>query len=255
MQSRPTLAVVALAVLCLALGVLAFPAAGDVSSQETGAWATRSARMEADLTRGDGSAEVTLRYRLVPRDPGEPLPVDQAVAVALLDFGSVATEEVTLEGHGRLVLWPTVGSRRAARIEPPLPTMGSERSDGSQELVFRYVVEGAVVTADDGVGLRVRIPVLTGPPVSAEHGETAFRATLRVPEGWAVTEGFPSTMDAEGDGRLVTSLRVVPSMVGFRGRADGTWLPGFPLVVDALTVVGLLLFAAFGWRHLRRVAS
>ena len=241
--------------MALTLALVTLAGAAEASSQETGVWATRSARMEADLTRGDGSAHVTLRYRLVPREPGGPLPVDQAVAVALLDFGSVATEEVTLEGRGRLVLWPTVGSRRAARIEPPLPATAPAGSDAPLELVFRYAVEDAVVTEDDGVGLRVRIPVLTGPAVAAEDGEAAFHATLRVPEGWAVTEGFPSTMDVEGDGRMGASLRVVPSMVGFRARADGTWLPGFPLVVDVLTVVGLLLFAGFGWRHLRRVAA
>ena len=234
------------------VGAAGAPAA---PAQEAEVWATRSAEMDVDLTRGDGSAHVTLRYRLAARDPQAPLPVDEAFDVGLLDFGDLATEEVTLDGLGRLVLWPTVGSRRSARVEPPLPGTGAEGSPETLELVFRYVVGDAVVPGDDGIDLRARIPVLTGPAVAAEDGEPAFRATLQIPEGWSVTEGFPSSMDATGEGRLTASLQVVPSMVGFRGRADGTWRPGVPLVVDVLTVLGLLVFAGFGWRHLRRVAA
>ena len=51
------------------------------------------------------------------------------------------------------------------------------------------------------------------------------------------------------------SLPVTPAMISFRASTDGRWVPGFPLVIDALTVALLLGFAAFGWRHLQGVVA
>jgi hypothetical protein len=44
-------------------------------------------------------------------------------------------------------------------------------------------------------------------------------------------------------------------MVSARGRTDGTWRLGLPLVIDLLTVVILLAFSFVGWRHLARIAA
>ena len=120
---------------------------------------------------------------------------------------------------------------------------------GVVELSYR--VDAAVV--DEAGHLSARIPVLTGPPAVA-GADGSFTARLRLPEGWIVSEGFPSGLRLDGDGSWSVGLQVTPSMVGFRGRSDGTWRPSVPLVVDLLTVLILLGFSAVGWRHLSGVA-
>ena len=76
-----------------------------------------------------------------------------------------------------------------------------------------------------------------------------------MPETWRVADGFPSGLRRDADGTLRASLPVAPSMVGFRARSDGTWRPGFPHLVDALTLLVLFGFGLRGWLHLRGVVS
>jgi len=103
--------------------------------------------------------------------------------------------------------------------------------------------------------IHARVPVLTGPPVRAGSGGTAFEARLTVPEEWAVSEGFPSGLRrSEEDGVHLVSLTVAPSVIGFRASTDGRWRPGFPVLVDVLTVLILVCFLGAGWRHLRSMA-
>ena len=123
--------------------------------------------------------------------------------------------------------------------------------DGVGVVELSYRVDGAVV--DEGGRLRAWIPVLTGPPAAA-GAEGGFTARLRLPEGWMVSEGFPSGLRPDDDGSWSVGLQVAPSMVGFRGRSDGRWRPSLPLMVDLLTVLVLCGFSTVGWRHLSGVA-
>jgi hypothetical protein len=232
-----------------------------VAAQQT-PWRIASMRMTAALDPDDGSADVSMRWTLVAGEPGAPLPLDAPVPIELLGFGDAKVEEVTEAGAGTVVLWPTHGSHRAAAIEPPFGASG-----GALELALSYRAE-AVVTGE-GASVRVRIPVLTGPPIAggepgavdlatleaAGLGPVGFSVALEVPPSWRVADGFPSGLRRGDDEALRATLSVSPSMVGFRARTDGSWRPGFPLLIDALTLVILLAFALRGWFHLRGVVS
>lgn len=197
----------------------------------------------------DGSADVGIRFELGTQEPGAPLPFDRPVTFEMLGFGDAGVDEVRRGDDDVVVLWPTVGSHRAAVVR----LSEADVVDGVAVLVVSYRVDD--VLEAPGPFVHARIPLLTGPPVRAETGGDAFEARLSVPEEWVVTEGFPSGLRASGPGDHVVSLAVAPSIVGFRARTDGRWRPGVPLVVDFLTVLVLVTFAGFGWRHLRSVAA
>ncbi|MDX1647265.1 MAG: hypothetical protein R3304_08975 [Longimicrobiales bacterium] len=223
------------------------------AAQEPGPWATRRAEVTVGLTPKAVRAHVAVRYELVALGAEDRASRAAPIPFELLDFGEVATEEIVVEGRGTLALRPTAGAHRAVLVEPSVRPAAGE----AVVLHLRYSVEDAVKVHDDGVILRVRVPVLTGPAVLADAEEPVFRATLDVPPTWSVTEGFPSALHRAdpGAGRYVVTLPTIPSMVGFRGRNDGAWHPGFPLLVDIVALLILLIFAGFGWRHLRRVAA
>lgn len=238
---------------------LAAPAWALVAqTTEPSGWVTLSQRVEVDMGAGDGSAEVDVLFELASAREGAPAPIDEPVPLELLGFGDATAEEVVVNGVESVVLWPTVGSHRAARVRLP-----ADRSTPTVEVAVSYRVgnvleageAGSAPATTDDPSIHARIPILTGPPVRAESGGEAFGARLSTPEGWALTEGFPSGLREVEPGRHVVSLTVAPSVVGFRARTDGSWRPGFPLVVDVLTVLILSGFAAFGWRHLRSVAA
>lgn len=205
-----------------------------------------SADLEADLGAGDGSAAVVIRYVLATgmiTPGGDRLPL----FIELLGFGDATTDRVEVDGVGEVVLWPTVGSHRSAAVSI-VEGVGADRT----ELTLRYRVERAVTRS--GGSLRAVVPVVAGPgaPASGEGG--GFTARIVVPADWTPSEGFPSGLRRGADGAYVASLPVVPAMVGFRGRSDGVWRPGLPILIDVLTLTILLAFSIVGWGHLRRVA-
>jgi len=203
--------------------------------------------MDADLSSGDGSAEVTMRYVLGPTS-GPILPLAQPVRFELLGFGDATVERLTVSNGRSVELWPTQGSHRAASLFLPVATTGS-----TVPLEVRYRVEAAV--HEDGAQLRARIPTLTGTAEPSGDAGAGFTARLILPSEWMVSEGFPSGLREDIDGTWAVSLQTSPSMVGFRGRSDGVWRPGVPFAVDLVTLLILLGFSAVGWRHLSGVAS
>lgn len=231
-------------VLGVAVGGALFPA--DSEAQEGGEWVVLSARMTADLTAGDGSAAVTLSYVFGPSEPDGALPVGRAISLELLGFADATTEDVATGRGERIVLWPTVGSHRAATLRPPFEVDGD-----TFPVEFSYRIERAVESTGDR--LRGRVPVLSGPPPRGDGVTGGFEATVLLPEGWTLNDAFPSGMRRKEDGSWAVTLPVVPAMVGFRGTVGDGWSPGLPLVVDLLTITFLLAFAAFGWRHMREM--
>jgi len=204
--------------------------------------------MQVDLTAGDGSAEVEIRYVLSGALGTGTLTLE------LLGFDSAtATDAVhccwTVDEE-TVVLWPTTGSHRAASI--PVPVV-AEAEDHLPSLRLRYRVAHAV-TEENGA-VHGRIPVLSVdlPPVG--EGADVFSASLVLPASWVVTEGFPTGLARGDEGAWGVSLPVVPAMVSVRARSDGTWRPGAPLLVDILAAVVLLLAGFLGWRHLRKLPS
>lgn len=221
--------------------------AADASAQVT----VRSARLVADLAADDGGAEVVVEYALG-------LPSSAALRFELLAFGRATATKfwlgeertgtpVALEGEGDAI--------RATEL-----VLNLAGPADSLVLVARYRVEEAVER--EGEAVRVHVPVLTvaAPPdvpgASGSSGEGGiFQAELLIPEGWRVSEGFPSGLRPEGDGRWSVDLAVVPSVVSLRGRSDGSWRPGLPLALDAAATAVLLLFGVLGWRQLQGVAA
>jgi len=230
--------------LCVTLGVAFAPARGR--AQEGGDWVVLSARMTADLTAADGSALVTLEYVFGSSESGGALPVDRAIPLELLGFADATTDDVLAGGETRLVLWPTVGSHRAAMLRPPFEVQGN-----AFPVEFSYRIERAVETSGDR--LRGRVPVLSGPAPRGDGATGGFEAKLLLPDGWTLNDAFPSGMRRNEDGVWAVALPVVPALVGFRATAGDGWSPGLPLMIDVLTLGFLLAFAAFGWRHMRRM--
>ena len=248
---RPGVLTAALATL-LGLG-----APQGLSAQVAAGWRVVRSHVVADLTAGDGGAEVTIEYDLASAPGGQggsrgpEAGGSGLVSLELLGFDAANASDVRVSGpdvpERRVVLWPTSGSHRTASVRLPDPD-----GDGRASLRATYRVEAAV---SDLVALRGRVPILTGLAAAEQGGVEAFTAELRLPAEWRISEGFPSGLRRLESGVYTVGLPVVPSLIGFRASADGEWRPGVPLMVDVLTLTILLGFAGFGWRHLQGVVS
>lgn len=204
----------------------------------------RSVRLFADLSPDDGGAEVRVEYLLAVE--GQP-----PLRFELLGFGA-ATAEAFWLGERRtgtpIRLETESGTLRAADFTLTVADTGADfRIDAT------YWIASAVER--DGAEIRVRVPVLTLalPPASGIPG--LFRAELRLPSGWAVSESFPTGLRSTDDGAFAVELAAAPSVVSLRARTDGAWRPGLPFVLEVLTGLILGAFGVFGWRHLRKVAA
>lgn len=220
------------AVAALAAGVLV---GGPLSGQSV-----HSARLVADLTAGDGSAQVSIEYEL--SGP----PADGGVDASALDFGPETVREVVGgEPLTPLSVARGVGTAWATRL-PAVPA----GSSGVAMARARYRVDAAAQVVDGVV--RGRLPVLAARLLPERTRPELFQAEVRLPPEWVVTEGFPTGLTATGEpGVYRVTLPVVPSLVSFRARSDGAWRPGLPAVLDAMAVALLLAFSVVGWRHLR----
>ncbi len=212
----------------------AVPASAQTSS-------VRAARLTADLTAGDGSAEVSVTYVVSGLRPGDRIPA------TALDFGG-RVADLRVGGSGAAVALRTVpGSAWTTPL--PVETQGSETVARA-----RYRVAAAATQRNGAV--RGRVPVLSAELLPERTFPGLFEAEVRLPPAWRVAEGFPTGLAPTGEpGVYRVSLPVVPSLVSFRARSDETWHPGLPLVLDALAVALLLAFSAVGLRHMRRAAG
>lgn len=203
----------------------------------------RSARLVADLTAGDGSASVRVEYVLDGVVRGA-----APIEARALDFGEAVVEDVRAgSAGGEVALERGPGLVRRASLR-------AEGEAGAERIVASYGVARAAV--DRRGAVRGHVPVLTlaRPPEQTRPG--LFAAELRLPPGWAVLEGFPTGLAATGEpGVYRVELPVIPAVLSFRARADGTWRPGLAFVLDGVAVAFLLAFALVGFRHLRRSES
>lgn len=199
-----------------------------------------AATFEADL-RG-GEARVTVVYELRGVVSGT------AVGVSLLDFGPAAAADVRVGPTGAALALPrTRGAARAGTLEVDAGPDGAARVDLSYVVPLPDGGDGSVVA---------HLPVATLDLQPERARPELFHAELVVPEGWRVTEGFPTAMyPAAGVGRLQASLQVVPSVVTVRARTDGRTRPGLLLLLDLVALSGLVAFSAAGWRHLTARAA
>ena len=168
----------------------------------------------------------------------------------LLEFGDASAEAFWLgerETGTPIRLEPEVGSMRATDFTlnvGPGPTFA---------FTARYWVANAVERNGERVSVHIPVLVVALPP--SEGGPDVFRAEVALPEVWAVSESFPTGLRADQGGVHSVELAVLPSVVSLRADADGRWRPGVPLAIDLAAGLILLVFAGFGWRHLRAKLS
>ena len=227
-------------------GPVAVSAQSQVTPGTVNEWQVVSSRVDVVLDESGDGADVHVRYVLNGTSGDFP---DVPIDVGILQFAGTSVPDVEVTGLRRgIVLWETVGSQRSASFLPALDSI----VDGGVPVHMRYRVQGAV----RGTGARrtVRVPIVSAPPPS-EAVPGGFVVEIAVPVGWAVSEPFPSGLRANAATSYTASLPVTPAMVGFRARTDGAWRPGFLHLVDLTTLLVLLVFGGFGWRHMKRAAA
>jgi hypothetical protein len=217
-----------------ALSVLA----GQVRAQDQ----VRSAKLVADFSGQEGTAEVQIEYRLSLEGPGD-------IMVELLGFADANVSEFRVDGIEQPTTLIQVSGSRVGASVPVTP----DASGIEHVLALRYQVNDAVETTEDA--LRARIPVLSVSLPPVDGSSDVFRAEIRIPDTWAVSEGFPTGLRRSEDGSYTVSLPVVPALVSIRARSDGAWRPGLPLALDLVAVIFLIGFSYRGWRHLSEVAG
>ena len=229
--------------LALALHFAGPSGAVAQEAAEVAGWAVRTTRVSADVSETDLSADVRIVFSLEWVGPADAETATVDLRLELLGFAAATADSLFIDGRSHR-LETTVGDHKSVGI-PLRP--------GQRELTVLYRVDRAVEA--DGTALRGRIPLVTGPPPPAESGGDGFVADLRLPEEWRIADAFPSGLRADPDGGYGVSLPAVPAMIGFRARSDGTWRPGFPFLIDLLTLGVLIVFAGAGWRHLSGVVD
>lgn len=208
----------------------------------------RSARLTAEVPPSGADAEVRIEYRVALKGAAAPLRLEiLGMGPASVDRFRVETAEGTEGDPFALAL--ERGSMRATTLPVPAPVPGSDEVT----LSLAYRVTGAVERS--GPGVRVRLPVLVLDLPPEAGGARIFRASVRLPDEWALSGGFPSGLVSASGGAWEVDLAAVPALVSLRGRSDGGWRPGLLEALDALAVMVVLGFGFVGWRHLRTLAA
>jgi len=189
-------------------------------------------------------AQVILEIEVEHADETATLPA------TVLDFGDARLADLAVGSEGApATLEYERGAARAGTVAvEPGPT------PETRLVLATYRVRDAIRAR--GASVRAHVPVLSvdRPPAAATPG--FFRVELKLPPEWSLTEGFPSRIRrTDRAGVYEVDLSVVPSVISFRGRVDGAWRPGVPLLLDLSAALILLVFSAVGLRHLRAVAA
>lgn len=234
---------------------------------------------EADVEPADGTARVSLAYRLHV-DAG----VDRIPLLGLHFLGArIKSLEASMDGieldpesaregpesTGRVAdpdlapAAPIVGdwvrSGGAGGNDSPLysghlPLPEPVRSDGERELILTYEVAGALRADGDAFDLVVPVLIVDWRPTTAPPD--MFRARVSLPEAFNIAAAFPTvrrTVEA-GDGTRVESFRlqVTPSVVRFRGTVGDQSFLTLGLLVDlvvGLFLLGLVAYGTVRWRR------
>lgn len=250
---------------------LALPGVGPASvlAQTPGGaeWATLAQEVEVDMSAGDGSADVLVRYRLGPGEEGAPLPSAEPITFDLLGFDEATAGEIVLlrpdggerpegaeDADGpsgsqarpgeRVVLWPTVGSHRMAVVEPPFDLDGETLT-----MTVAYRVQN--VAAGLGAGAAGPTTAADGRDAPAGRdgggGDLAGMIHARIP----VLTGPP--VRAESGGEAFQARLTVPESwavsegfpSGLRAVDDGVWAVSLTV---APSVVGFRASTDGRWR-------
>lgn len=196
------------------------------------------ARFHADLQPTDGSAVVTLAYRL------DRAPAAGTVAIRVLDFAPAVATRV--RAGGAEVTWgDAMGAARTATVVVDEAPFGQ-----GAEVTLSYRVAEALQIEGASVRVRIPVPALLLAPEGARP--RLFQATVAGPTAWRMNDGFPSGVGPGAEaGSWEAVLPAVPSVVTLRGRTDGRWRPGLAVTLDGVALLVLVGFLGGGWRHMR----
>lgn len=225
------------------------PGTARASAEADAPSVVRSARLVVEVPPEGMDVEVRIDYTvLAGEERAGPLRLE------VLGFGPTSVETVRVEplrmeaDAGAVRLIPESGSMRAGELR--LPTVAS----GADAVAFSFVYRVAGAVERSGADVRVRVPVVVLDLPPEQGGSPVFHASVRLPEEWSVSGGFPTGLAPTPEGPWEVNLRVVPALVSLRGRSDGTRRLGLPETLDALALIIILGFGLVGWRHLRAAA-
>jgi hypothetical protein len=201
------------------------------------------ARMEADLARGTDQVTVTLEYQVAAGPDALSIPL----SVLLMDPAVLSPIRAEVDGTPASV---------ALREVRPLYFAGKIALDSgagpsdSVGITLTYRVTGNPPRAERAV-LPLVVPLWE--PSNARP--QTFQATVRIPAGLSITGSFPTSVLSRprGDegGAMVVGLQGVPSVLTLRLATGEPPLLTVERALDGVVVLGLLLMAVVGWRHLR----
>ena len=221
-----------------AVSVVAVLVAVALPGEGRGQGTVHATSLQVRIQDDGAVAAIQLRHAIRGVAPGD------TVTLSLLDFPGGVAEEV--QADGRAVDF-TVTQGAARRATVALGALG----EGEAGVTLVYAVRLPVGGRGGSRVIHLPLPTVDLPPEAARAG--LFKASVEVPEGWKVTEGFPTGLKTGTDPRVLgVELQVVPSVVTLRARTDGRGGVGLPLVLDAIALAGLALFSLLGWRFLHR---
>lgn len=227
---------------------------GSLPAQETGGQEgdgrVLGARLEARVPGPSSGGEATgveIRYRVVADRTVDRIPIRGLAFFGLTPSGLRAS----VEGEeARSTLATDRAPVLSGEVELPRTADAGDTLDLSLAYRLPHVIPGT------GGGFDVVLPVLFVDWKPAGAPEDLLRATLDLPDEYAVQEAFPTVPREitvrEGVRRYEFQLQTVPSLVRFRGAAGDPPFFTFSRLVDLGVLLALGIGAAFGWRALQR---
>lgn len=200
------------------------------------------AAVNVDLGAGGATASVRVLYIVAPAAGTDTIPF------AVVLFGGASLDHVSAGVDGSpvdLVLDGAEEIRRTGSVAIP----AQPRREVAVELT--YTVDGAVTAATRRAG----IPVLAIPWPPAEALPGTFSASITMPEDLRAWDAVPSLIRETGvtDGlrRYEVELQVVPALLSFRLTEGSVPVLTATTLIDAVTIILVLLVGYAGWLRFR----
>ena len=194
--------------------------------------------------RETGTAVVSMGYRL------EVEPDTRVIPFTLLLFAPAHVEEISAQVDGE-VLPLRMADAEAPRLEGEIELPAALATSGRLSLDLGYRVEDAVL--EEGVGVRIVLPMLAVDWAPAEARPGVFQAEVALPEGMEAREIFPVTpTGGSTPGVARASLQVLPAVVQVRARPEGSLGLSLPGVLELLVLIVVIACGMMGLRFVRR---
>lgn len=188
----------------------------------------------------DGTASVRLTYHVSADAEGQSV---DSLSFSYLDFGGGLPQDLRVTGPGGAEL---VHESETTKLKTNTTVSLNEPLSPGQKGIFEvsYAVPAAGVV--DGEELTSNIPMLTLHQPAASAAPETFTATLRLPEGHTLVEGFPANpdIDTAADGTQVLHYQV-PAVTSLLQAVSTAGDPPF-WTTQAQMVAALLLTIIVG---------